>query len=136
MVYDYACSYCQHEIRDVEQSLHDKPLKRCPSCRKHKLERIILVAPYAAVTQDPKTLKHLADRNTKKMGTYERQSREKKEKERRKPKSKFEEVGMNVIKPDPKVERPFWRDTDTVDLSLATLTPAQQKKYIEEGVKP
>ena len=38
--YDYRCSECGHEF-EVFQSIKDKPKKRCPCCRKHKLMRLI-----------------------------------------------------------------------------------------------
>lgn len=38
--YDYRCSACKHEF-ETEQSMHDKSLKKCPKCKKLKLQRVI-----------------------------------------------------------------------------------------------
>lgn len=38
--YEYRCNYCGHEFEQY-QSMKDAPLKKCPSCGKLKLERLI-----------------------------------------------------------------------------------------------
>jgi len=38
--YDYECDACQHAFEEF-QSMMDKPLKKCPKCRKSKLRRLI-----------------------------------------------------------------------------------------------
>ena len=38
--YDYRCLACKHEFEHY-QSMKDKPLKKCPSCGKASLERLI-----------------------------------------------------------------------------------------------
>ena len=38
--YDYACTACGHRFEEF-QSMTAEPLKKCPSCRKQKLERLI-----------------------------------------------------------------------------------------------
>jgi len=38
--YDYRCNGCKHEFEHY-QSMKDKPLKKCPSCGKNTLERLI-----------------------------------------------------------------------------------------------
>ena len=38
--YDYACSACGHTFEEF-QSMSSDPLKKCPSCKKSKLERLI-----------------------------------------------------------------------------------------------
>jgi len=40
MTYEYECSVCGHECI-IEQSIKDNPVKKCPSCYKPKLERVI-----------------------------------------------------------------------------------------------
>jgi putative FmdB family regulatory protein len=37
--YEYQCDACQHNF-DEFQSMSDKPLKKCPKCRKPKLRRV------------------------------------------------------------------------------------------------
>ena len=38
--YDYACSNCGHRFEEF-QSMSSDPLKKCPQCKKNKLERLI-----------------------------------------------------------------------------------------------
>ena len=38
--YDYLCSACDHRFEEF-QSMTAKPLKKCPECKKSKLERLI-----------------------------------------------------------------------------------------------
>lgn len=38
--YDYACAACGHRFEEF-QSISAEPLKKCPACRKSKLERLI-----------------------------------------------------------------------------------------------
>lgn len=40
MRYEYRCKGCQSEI-EVEQRISEDPLKKCPTCKKNKLERLI-----------------------------------------------------------------------------------------------
>ena len=70
-LYDYVCSNCQHEIENVHQSIKDKPLIKCEQCNYRTLERIIYF-----VRREATTIGQLSDRNTKKMGKYELESRQ------------------------------------------------------------
>lgn len=38
--YDYVCSNCGHKFEEF-QSMSSDPLKKCPKCKKNKLERLI-----------------------------------------------------------------------------------------------
>ncbi|MBI3410501.1 MAG: zinc ribbon domain-containing protein [Planctomycetes bacterium] len=38
--YDYQCDACNHTFEEF-QSMMDKPLKKCPKCKKSKLRRLI-----------------------------------------------------------------------------------------------
>src|SRR5215468_6727948 len=38
--YDYECDACGHKFEEF-QSMLDKPLKKCPECRKPKLRRLL-----------------------------------------------------------------------------------------------
>lgn len=70
-VYVYACEACEHQFEKI-QKMSDKPLKRCPECKKHRLHKIPQ-AFHGAVVQEPTTVYHQAQRNTEKMGHYERE---------------------------------------------------------------
>jgi putative FmdB family regulatory protein len=37
--YDYVCDACEHAFEEF-QSINDKPLKKCPKCKKAKLRRL------------------------------------------------------------------------------------------------
>ena len=37
--YEYHCDACEHNF-DEFQSINDKPLKKCPKCKKSKLRRV------------------------------------------------------------------------------------------------
>ena len=73
--YDYECSECGY-YKEVFQKFSEKPLVRCPECKKHKFRRVILNAPHVSVKGEPTTIQHLADRNTQKLGKYELQAKE------------------------------------------------------------
>lgn len=38
--YEYRCDACNHELEEL-QSFSEKPLKKCPKCRKMKLRRLL-----------------------------------------------------------------------------------------------
>ncbi len=69
-LYDYSCNKCGFLWEDVNQSIHDKPKKKCPRCEKMTLSRLISVGLPPIVVGDATTVGQIADRNTKKMGKY------------------------------------------------------------------
>lgn len=113
--YEYRCEACQYEF-ETKQSIKDKPLKKCPECKKNKLERLIS-APTVFVRQEAKTLGQQADRNTKKMGTYEKEAREKADSDKR----------IKVKK-----EKPWWKSEHSTE-KIANLSPEAKQRYIMEG---
>ena len=68
--YEYRCEACKHNFSVNQEIKKYKPKKKCPECKKHKLERIIS-APSIFVKGEAQTIGQLADRNTKNMGRYE-----------------------------------------------------------------
>jgi DNA-directed RNA polymerase subunit RPC12/RpoP len=82
MYYLYKCVNCSGFLEVTTKT----PKKRCPYCKKHQLVlrkvsiqhasegNIIGTAPYVCIKQEPKTLRHIADRNTAKLGKYEREA--------------------------------------------------------------
>lgn len=38
--YNYKCKQCEHEI-EIVQSMKDKQLTKCPSCKENKLQQVI-----------------------------------------------------------------------------------------------
>ena len=109
--YDYECSEGGY-YEEVFQKFSEKPLVRCPQCKKHKFRRVILSAPHISVKGEPATIQHLADRNTQKMGRYELES-------------KMQQDNMEKVKKD--------RETNVLRDKINKMTPAQKKKYIEKG---
>lgn len=107
MIYEYKCKNC-NVVTEIYQSIKSNALTFCDSCHEHTLERVIYGGVHASIEQEPKTLKQQAERNTKKMGKYELQERERKDKLQSK--------------------------TVSQELSrLANMTPEQKKRYIENG---
>jgi putative FmdB family regulatory protein len=38
--YEYECGSCK-SFFEVQQTMKDKPLKKCPKCKKNKLQKVI-----------------------------------------------------------------------------------------------
>jgi putative FmdB family regulatory protein len=109
--YDYECSECGHH-KEVFQKFSEKPLVRCPECKKHKFRRVILNAPHISVKGEPTTIKHLADRNTQKLGNYELQD-------------KMQADNMDKVKKD--------REVNQRRNKINKMSTAQKMKFIEKG---
>jgi putative FmdB family regulatory protein len=111
MLYDYGCHSCGEILEDVQQSIHDEALKKCPSCGQDSLERV----PYGglgAFVKDAKTIGQIADKNWSKMGSYQRSEVEADRKQNSKAREKRKEMRQ-----------------------IASMTPEQKKKYIITGEK-
>tara|TARA_R110002096_G_scaffold21406_2_gene69451 strand:+ start:3524 stop:3865 length:342 start_codon:yes stop_codon:yes gene_type:complete len=108
--YDYICEDCFHEINDIEQSIKDKPLVKCPNCNKYKLERVIYGGCHVSVRGDVTTIGQLADKNTKKHKSFinEEQSKNKK-------------------------DNTLWHKGSATKTQINQMTPKQKQKYIMEG---
>lgn len=113
--YEYKCSSCEHSF-EIVQSMKDKQKRKCPACKKPKLEKV-LGTPMVFVKGEPQTIGHLADRNTQKMGRYELGDKEGKRKEAA------------------KKDKPIFGEGAASKKEIQKMTPAQKKRYIEEGKK-
>ena len=114
----YICDNCDHHMV-VEQPMDEPLKKKCPECKKHKLYQD-LSGQHSFVYQDPKTLGHLASRNTKRMGKYDLEMRRKKDEERNKLKKR----------------KPKWynKEGENLPQKLSHLTtPEKKHRYIMEG---
>ena len=107
-LYEYLCSSCEYRFT-IQQGMKDKKKKKCPECKKGKLNRVMGI-PSVFVKGEPSSLGHLAERNTKKMGRYELE--DKKEKDKVNDKAD----GKN------KTQR-----------KLRSMTEKQRQRYIEKG---
>lgn len=45
-IYEYECSNCNHQFEEW-QSINDNPIKKCPKCKKNKVQRIISQTSFA-----------------------------------------------------------------------------------------
>jgi putative FmdB family regulatory protein len=67
-IYEYQCEMTKcGKIIEEYQSLHDRPLKKCPSCKKNSLIRIISLTGKAVVPGDPRDEMINAKREGKRM---------------------------------------------------------------------
>lgn len=113
MIYDYECTNCKTHLYDVEQSVKDKPLKKCSLCKKNTLERVILSAPFVKCTNIT-TVGQLAEKNTKKIGKY-----------------KLSEAAAIAEEKSPKSI--YGAATKAESRKLSKMTAKQKAKYIMEG---
>lgn len=79
ITYEYKCQKCEHNF-DTQQSIKDKPLKKCPQCKKMGLERVISVG-IAFVKEElgpNSSVGRWAEHNSyKKFGKYELEDKRK-----------------------------------------------------------
>lgn len=132
ITYEYLCDSCGNNF-EIEQSIKDKPINICDKCSSTSIHRVIH-APTVFVDQGAKTLGQLAERNTKKMGTYELQ--EKRENHKRSEELARHEASVkagNKLGFTP-VDRRGKKgiSKETVD-KISKMGPNEVKKYINEG---
>ena len=118
--YEYRCSACEHEFSEHLEMKKYKAKKKCPSCNKHKLKRV-LGGFTAFVRAEPTTLGQLAERNTQKFGRYELDK-----------KRRDQNKGKNVDKKD---QLWYHKNGEASQNEVVKMTPEQKKRYIEKGKK-
>ena len=124
ITYRYLCNSCSNEY-EIQQRIIEKPISLCPSCGQQSCERIIF-EPYV-IDLTPKTVGGLADKNTKKMGSYERDFREQK-------RIKDKEAAVNELTKNAK--KPFYHNkSEASTKEIRKMTEKQKQKYIIEGKK-
>ena len=69
-LYDFECEPCAY-YTEIRQGPDDPDKQVCPLCEQQTLKKVFINAPSISVIGEPSTVRHLADRNTKKMGKYE-----------------------------------------------------------------
>lgn len=111
-VYDYLCKNCDAELKDVRQSIKDRPLTACDVCKTHGLERVIF-PPQVFVRGEASTIGQLAERNSKKIGKYEAQERSLKDKDLKK-------KALGEAKKEMRSK-------------LNSMSESQKQRYIEDG---
>lgn len=117
--YDYECSECEHLVEDIVQGFSEKPLKKCPECNKHKLERVISGGLLVSV-KEVKTIGQLEAKNNKKYKSQINEAQAKKHEETpQAPKAWF--------------ENPKYGDASSKEINK--MTPKQKVRYVMEGKK-
>ena len=123
-IYDYKCKACERLFAEEQSIKKYKRRRKCPSCGKYKLERII-GASTVCIRAEAKTLVHLAERNTEKMGSYELG-------DKRGAQEEAATKGKKLADGD----KPWYHKKRTATSEeIKKMTPSQKKKYIEEGKK-
>ena len=118
--YEYKCGACDHGF-EIVQSMKDKAKRKCPECGKHKLKRVF-GTPFVFVKGEPQTIGHWADRNTKKMGTYELGD-----------KLGQREEANKKAKGD---KKPWYTEnTSATKKEIKKMTPEEKINYIKKGTK-
>ena len=117
MLYDYECTDCEHKLEDVYQKVDDEPLKKCPSCGKDTLIRIIYGGAYAFV-KNTNTIGGLADKNAQAN------------------KHKISESLHKKSESKPTESKPWYHKEGSANSSeINKMTKKQKAKYIMEGKK-
>ena len=73
-LYDFECKECKY-YDEIRQAYDAPSILNCPCCNKKTLRKVFINPPAISVRGEINTIGQLADKNTSKMGTYERQER-------------------------------------------------------------
>lgn len=109
-LYEYECRDCKYNFEVVESIFIDSKTT-CPSCNAESLFRVVFCNTFA-IKGNINTIGQLADKNWKKMGTYEKESKMQKDK-----------IPETIAKRERKAN---------ID-RISKMTPEQKNKYIREG---
>ena len=122
--YEYKCNNCDHSF-EIVQSMKDKVKRKCPECKKSRLKRV-LGTPFVFVKGEAKTIGHLAERNTEKMGRYELGDK----------RGIQEEANNKAKEAKGKTEQPWYvKDAAANTREIKKMTPEQKISYIKKGQK-
>lgn len=110
-LYDFECEECIF-YTEIRQSMDDPSVHKCPLCGKETLKKVIINPPAIITRGGPTTVGQLADRNTKKMGRYEKEDKDMK-------------YGINQDKQ--KIEK------RNLHRKINSMTPEQKLRWIKEG---
>lgn len=111
-------------------------MKVCPKCSETSIHPVIY-NPLLIAFGDPKTVGALAEHNTAKLGTYEREAMwaaqdERKEFIKKSVREEFQKkIPAGASLPEEKPKEKPWFGEPTKDLT--TLTPKETQRYIFEG---
>lgn len=71
-------------MEDVQQSIKDEALTKCPKCNEEELERVITGGLYGHVYQEPTSIGQQCDKNWRNKGHYEKSNAMQKESDKSK----------------------------------------------------
>lgn len=139
LTYEYECQECKYNF-ETRQSIKDKPLVECPQCKSQTLERII-GSDIIFIDKTPRTLGTLAEKNTRKMGSYEKDKKQKETEDRSNlARKRAVEEGMKLKGLTPidtsKIKKPWYSKNAPPTSKLQKLNNKQKKDYIEKGTLP
>lgn len=125
-IYHFKCSDCEYEF-EIVQSMKDKPKKKCPSCKKNKLEKVLYACRghVAKTGNDMKCLGDLAKLNTDKLSLWEKESKDEEYKN-------SSRLGKHKLQKQKETDMFEGHPMD----KLARATDKQKQKYIEKGEIP
>ena len=134
ITYVYRCNSCQFEY-EIQQRIIEKPIKKCPTCKKNKCER--LLCEPIVLSMGPQTLGTLAERNTRKMSKEELQIKREND---AKSTMQANDHLVDQIMPGKKLEKPkskpFYHNAGSASQAeIQKMDPKQTEKYIMEGKK-
>lgn len=134
-VYEYQCDNCHGLHEEVQSMSTYKPTKKCPHCKKNKLQRLF-GAPLLVKDTAPRTLGALADRNAAKM-SKEQMAKIREQQKTAKDEVLYEQLPKGLSRPeasDKPAEAAWYKKEQKVsERQLNQMTDAQKIKYIKTG---
>jgi putative FmdB family regulatory protein len=113
MLYEYGCE-CGY-TEEKEEKIGPSKVRKCPQCKKKTLERLIS-APMTFVRREAKTVGQVMERNSKKLGRYEK-----------------EHLRKDYIVSGQEAKDKARKDDMNEMARINKMSPAQKAKYIHEG---
>ena len=74
-LYDFECAPCAY-YTEIRQDINDPSVYKCPHCNKKSLIKVFINPPAVFVRGESNKIGQLADKNTRNMGTYEKQEKD------------------------------------------------------------
>lgn len=115
----YVCSECNSEYGVIKKKSEVRQYTKCPNCGQKTLNSFILGAPSVQVRGNITTVGQLAEQNTKKLGRYGKEERDRAQ-------SDAEKTGRKVLKTP---------DKDGIERvkKINKMTREQKRHYINTG---
>ena len=110
-LYDFECAPCAY-YTEIRQDINDTAVHQCPHCNEDTLIKVFINPPAVFVRGESNTIGQLAEKNTRNMGTYEKQEKD----------------HANLTNNNPEHRKK--RDTHR---KINSMTQTQKLKWIKEG---